>query len=438
MSIINNQYISCYTNFINELKKINEYVVFEFDNETIFENEIKMNENLTDEEKISRGNIFNNILKNDDMFNLFVDNKYKIFHKENLPILKTCLLGEILQLDILLNNKNTKIKNIIWCQLYHIYISTELLKPPEDQLTERINILFNKINNKTEIPKLKSEFNKHDIKDNIYGLIGDKLNGTTKDIIDDIINSFDDIVINKDTTELIPNILNLGQKISDKYSNHIEKNDINLDQLLQVIVDKIPGISNIIPNLFKNSKKEEKQYIISENFSTADIQVGELEESQNNFKIGDILKLADSLGIMPNKQANDLTKNNSVAKDINIDSLLDVLKNLDTKSSKNKPSKNKQSNNKNIDINSLLNIMKNIDETSQDTPDSKNVDSAVSIDVSESANNNSASSSSSSSNKPNIDINSLLDVIKNLDSNNPTKNKQIKLNKKLLKSVKKY
>ena len=435
MSIINEQYILCYTNFINELKKINEYVSFEFDNETIFENEIKMNENLTDEEKISRGNIFNNILKNDDMFNLFAQNKYKIFNKENLPILKSCLLGEILQLDVLLDNKSIKIKNIIWCQLYHIYISTELLKPPEDQLTERVNILFNKINNKTEIPKLKSEFNKHDIKDNIYGLIGDKLNGTTKDIIDDIINSFDDIVINKDTTELIPNILNLGQKISDKYSNHIEKNNINLDQLLQVIIDKIPGISNLIPNLFKNSNKEEKQYIISEDFSTADIQVGELEESQNNFKIGDILKLADSLGIMPNKQSNNLTKNDNTAKDININSLLDVLKNLDTKQSKNKPAKNK-----NIDINSLLNIIKNIDEPSKDSKDStdsKNIDSAGSVNVSESVNNNS-SSSSSSSNKPDIDINSLLEVIKNLDSNNPTKNKQIKLNKKLLKSVKKY
>ena len=428
MNIINDKYILCYSNFINELKKINEYVSFEFDDDTIFENEIKLNENLDDEEKISRGNIFNNLLKNDNMFNLFVNNKYKIFNNENIPTLKSCLFGEVLQLDILLNNKNTKIKNIIWGYLYHIYIAIELLKPKEDRLTDRINILINRINNKTEIPNLKTEYNKHDIKDNIYNLIGDNLNTTTKEIVDDIINSFDDI-INNDTTELIPNILNLGQKISDKYSNHIEKNNINLDELLQVIIDKIPGVSNLIPNLFKNSsKEEEKQYIISDNFSTADIQVGDLEKSENNFKLGDILKLADSLGIIPNKQETNITKNDKeLSKDININSLFDVLKNLDNKSKKDKSVKNKQSNNtKNIDINSLVNIIKNLDDSSKESTNSiENVESL------ESTNNNSASSSS---NKTNIDT--LLDVIKNIDSNG-TKNKQIKLNKKLLKSVKK-
>ena len=57
------QFIICYSNFINELKKINEYVNFNLDTDINFETEIKLNEELDDKEKINKGIIFNDLLK---------------------------------------------------------------------------------------------------------------------------------------------------------------------------------------------------------------------------------------------------------------------------------------------------------------------------------------------------------------------------------------
>ena len=120
--------------------------------------------------------------------------------------------------------------------------------------------------------------------------------------------------LNNKSEELNNELKNTSSKLKMKEESllqterNLEDNKRNV-QKLQVIIDKIPGVSNLIPNLFKNSsKEEEKQYIISDNFSTADIQVGDLEKSENNFKLGDILKLADSLGIIPNKQETNITK----------------------------------------------------------------------------------------------------------------------------------
>ena len=425
MDIINSQFIICYSNFINELKKINEYVNFNLDTDINFETEIKLNEELDDKEKINKGIIFNDLLKKDDDFNKFLQGKYKIFHQDSISNLKTCLFGNNLRLDLLLKNNTDKVKNIIWFHLYHTYISTEYLKLEQDQNSERIKLVFDKLNSKSDKFDLKNQFNKNEIKDNIYNLIGDDLNTTTKEIIDDIINSFDNITNNNDQNDLIPNILNLGQTISDKYSKHIEQNNIDLDQLLQVIIGKIPGMSSILPNIFNaSSNKEEKQYIMSDTFSTADIEVGKIEESDSNFKLGDILKMADSLGVIPNKKSKNLNSN-ILSKDININSLLKVMKNIDNKQ---KPSdSNSCSSGKNIDINSLLNIIKNIDNSS------KNKEASSSKKDSDISTKNDSEDSS----KKDLDINSLLDVIKNIDNNDSKKNTSIKLNKKVLKSIKK-
>jgi hypothetical protein len=61
----------------------------------------------------------------------------------------------------------------------------------------------------------------------------------------------------------------------------------------------------------KNSNKPKNKVIIDQNYSTANIDVGENEdEKKSDFNIGKILKAADSLGIMPN-----LSKDNNTAND---------------------------------------------------------------------------------------------------------------------------
>ena len=88
---------------------------------------------------------------------------------------------------------------------------------------------------------------------------------------------------------------------------------------------EMPDISNIpgmegLGDMMKNmmgsmgpmmgsnqEKKSEEKVIIDENFSTASVDVGKLEENKGGMKIGSMLKMADGLGVIPGGKKN---KNN--------------------------------------------------------------------------------------------------------------------------------
>mgnify|MGYP003343820972 CR=1 FL=1 len=53
----------------------------------------------------------------------------------------------------------------------------------------------------------------------------------------------------------------------------------------------------------------EEKVIIDENFSTANVELGKVEESSGGMKIGSMLKMADGLGVLPGKKGK--TKNRS-------------------------------------------------------------------------------------------------------------------------------
>jgi hypothetical protein len=97
-------------------------------------------------------------------------------------------------------------------------------------------------------------------------------------------------------------IMEISKKISSKYCDQINKGDIELDKILESIMSKIPGMGPMISSLMKKPTVQTNQKIImDDNFSTADVELGKMEESdsQSNMKFGNMLKIADQFGVIP-------------------------------------------------------------------------------------------------------------------------------------------
>ena len=227
----------------------------------------------------------------------FMNCKIKIFsHKnENTLTISNCLFGPDLSIKNLLNNQTNEIKIIIWNYMHTIYKTYK------------------------EHENIKNESNEL-IKTKLYELLGDKegiiiLNDDTTNMINDISDAFNSLIENiSNPSELMKNIVKLSHKISQKYSKMIKEGNIEIDKILNILISKLPGMegtnseftNNIFSNItkiFENKQNDQQLVIIDENFSTADVKLGEPEESNNllsNMKIGSVLKMADKLGFIPN------------------------------------------------------------------------------------------------------------------------------------------
>ena len=100
-------------NFINELNVIKKYIVFN----TIENEEFSLLTNKEINDIKNCCNAFNESIVNEDIFNLFIKKKIRVFsHKTEITKkLSQSLFGDNITLRDLLNEKNNKIKNIIWC-----------------------------------------------------------------------------------------------------------------------------------------------------------------------------------------------------------------------------------------------------------------------------------------------------------------------------------
>jgi hypothetical protein len=359
-----NKYLHQFNSFIKDLKKlfVNKSINDNDNNsdndninDIIIEYELNLIEELSDNEKIERGMLFNNLLS-DELFNLFIKSKIKIFsHKsENTKDLAQSLFGNKLTLKNLLNNQSNDIKNIIWKNLHNLYIIIEFMKPYENQNAERISIINKQLN--IDINKLN--FNKDDIKTKLTDILNIDINDTTYELIDDIINSFDNVLSNNSNTNILSGIMETSQNISKKYVEQIEKGDIQLDKILENIFNKIPGIDKIMPSFINNNTNpNEDKIIIDNNFSTANIDSLKIEnkDSNTNLKFGNILKMADKLGVLSNSLNNDNDNDNESNNDNLNDNMSNIFNNLFNGISKNKniPEFN--------NINKMINIIKKID-----------------------------------------------------------------------------
>ena len=341
----NAKYIDLFNSLIKQLRLIfkNE------SNKLLFDNI----DTLSDEEKVSRGNKFVELFDN-EKFELFINSKIKLFShksKDTQALSESLLLnssGNATELNIknILNKQPDDVKKIIWMKLHTIYLYIELCKDKEKQNEDNINklsdILFSYTTN------------------NIKELLDIDVNDATRELVNDLVKSLTNILKNQSNhKQLIKQIMEVNKKISEKYSGKIEKGEIEYGKLLQglasALINKFPQISNLVPGiekiipdlgkfdfsnvnsetnknvikdimkklnledilkkfnldgilgkLGKKQKKKEK-VIIDENFSTANVEMDEVEteeSSKGGMKIGSMLNIADKFGMLPGSKSN--------------------------------------------------------------------------------------------------------------------------------------
>jgi hypothetical protein len=318
------KYIDYFNNFIKQLK-----IIFQDDDDKSEDNILSLLDNinmLSNEDKVNHGNNFISMLSDDKYFELFMANKIKLFsHKEiETKNISESLFNEKLSLKKILNNQNDEIKTIIWTYLHTFYLLLQFSYEENLQNKDRINQL-------NSIIKLDINGNNNNIKPIIESqlkkIIGSNINTETSDMINDIVSSFDSILQNTDSKNPFSGIFDISQKISQKYSDKINKGDIEMDKIMNSITTNIPGMDKIMDKLgnmenivsqFTNqddSSKTEDKIVIDENYSTANIDVGvDKEDKKSDFKIGNILKIADDFGVLPGTKKNDSGDNQEESK----------------------------------------------------------------------------------------------------------------------------
>lgn len=346
-------FLDYFNSFIKQLK-----IIFP---DTIVNEILTKIENENDDSKRARGLYFAGLF-DDENFDLFLKSKIKIFsHKNELnKQISESLFNENLSLKSMLNNQSDDIKKIIWSFLHNLF-------------------LYSNINDENKIKRLNEmlEDKNKDVKNKLHDIFGNDINSQTTNMIDDIVNSFEQILSNPKGNPL-SGILNISQQISSKYADKINSGEIELNKLMGSITKTmpnmptngdIPDITNIpgmegLGDMMKNmmgsmgpmmgsqDKKSEEKVIIDENFSTANVDVGKLEENSSSMKIGSMLKMADGLGVLPGGKKN---KNNN-----------------DNNNDMNSLMSNLMSGNMNNDMNNLMpqfgkvmNVLQKIDTTNE-------------------------------------------------------------------------
>ena len=352
-------FLDYFNSFIKQLK-----IIFP---DTIVNEILTKIENENDDSKRARGLYFAGLF-DDENFDLFLKSKIKIFsHKNELnKQISESLFNENLSLKSMLNNQSDDIKKIIWSFLHNLF-------------------LYSNINDENKIKRLNEmlEDKNKDVKNKLHDIFGNDINSQTTNMIDDIVNSFEQILSNPKGNPL-SGILNISQQISSKYADKINSGEIELNKLMGSITKTMPNMPNM-PNMPTNGdmpditsipgmeglgdmmknmmgsmgpmmgsqdKKSEEKVIIDENFSTANVDVGKLEENSSSMKIGSMLKMADGLGVLPGGKKN---KNNN-----------------DNNNDMNSLMSNLMSGNMNNDMNNLMpqfgkvmNVLQKIDTTNE-------------------------------------------------------------------------
>ena len=310
ISYSEHDYLETFNNFITHLKTI-------YPNESTLE---KLNEimNYDDTIKINNGKLLASLF-DDDVFDLFVKSKIKVFsHKnQNNQNISESLFGSNFCLKNLLNNQPDDVKKLIWFNLHTLVLITYSLESELANKT-RIDLLFNVLNptNQTKSDK------------KINDVFGVEVNDETTFMMDDIMKSFEKVLSGANGANPMMGIMEVSQQISVKYASKINDGSIEMDKIMKSIFSKMPGMekmmekmmsatnggtegmsglmSGLMGGLGGGSSKPKEKVIIDENFSTADVEVGTIKEDKNglsNIKLGSVLKMADSMGFIPSASA---------------------------------------------------------------------------------------------------------------------------------------
>jgi hypothetical protein len=309
-------YCDYYNNFIEQLQNIftDDKTKEILNNSLLLSNEIKY----------ERGLVFSSKINEID-FNSFYNSKIKIFSHKNDDTYKISqsLFGAELCIKNLLNNQSIDIQNVIWKHLHILWYYS--INKNEDLLEDNIKLMKTKLYNENKLELFKT-----DAKKKICELLGDNINSDIYDMIDDIIKCFEDLILNFNNNSMA-SIVKISQELAVKYSNKIKNGNIELDKILEIIFQKIPGLSKMFSS-FKNMKKtnNNETIIIDESFSTSNIEIGEEDKGMDlsSLKIGSILKMADKIGILPNLPNSTSSSSNNNLLNLNIENISDNLTNI--------------------------------------------------------------------------------------------------------------
>jgi hypothetical protein len=302
------QYLQSFNNFIKQLR------IF-FPSEDIIK-VINMNDDLKDDDKVSKGMVIGSLLK-DENLDMFLKCKIKVFsHKEeSTKLISESLFGPELSLKNILNNQSDEIKNIIWSYLHNICLCAELLKPDGSQnkklVEPLIKLIYPNLESSLTYPLPKDKSKKKNASSKLHKMLDVDINDETSDMINDIVSSFENVLSQKAGANPLSGILEISQKISVKYADKINSGEIELDKLMQAISKKVPGMEGMMGEMLKgsggsgNNKKAKETIIIDENFSTANVDIGmnTEDDSKSNMNIAGMMKMADQFGVLPGGKA---------------------------------------------------------------------------------------------------------------------------------------
>ena len=306
----------------------------------------------TKDKKWIRGVNFSHLLK-DNLLDLFIESKIKLFsHKEeDTKLVSDTLFGSEMSLKKVFNNKDDSVKVVLWSYLHLMVLMIELAQKKKNK--EKIKKITKVVEeNVAETEKCKKEVetsNKiggKDPKNMIKDMLGVEVNEQTNDMVADIVKSFE-VSLQGANANPLAGILEISKKISEKYQDKITSGDIQLDKLMQGIQKTIPGMDQVLGGgngmadmmknmmggqggdmadmmknmmggeggggmadmmkgmmggaaggLFGKSEPKKETVIIDENFSTSNVEVGQIKES-SSINIGKMLNVANSLGVIP-------------------------------------------------------------------------------------------------------------------------------------------
>jgi hypothetical protein len=282
------------------------------------------------DKKWADGVNFSMLIK-DESLDLFLKNKSKLFLNEEIS---ESLFGNEITLKKIFHNRDDNVKFVLWSYLHLMVLMVELAqkKKNKDKIKKITKVVESNVSELEKCKKKVETFNKttgRDPKTMIKDMLGVEVNDQTNDMVADIVKSFEGTLGaggGGAGANPLAGILDISKKISEKYQDKINKGDIQLDKLMEGIQKTIPGmdqmmkgggmegmmssmmggaggaggaggLGSMMGSMFgKEAKKE--TVIIDENFSTSNVDVGQIKEGMN-INIGKMLNMANSMGVIP-------------------------------------------------------------------------------------------------------------------------------------------
>jgi hypothetical protein len=229
---------------------------------------------------MAQGQLFLSEINSDSEYKkLFQNRKLKLFSSKNNKQnnISNSLLKQV-SLKKILNNKEQKIKTIIWDYLHLLYVFSDLSNENEIDSEFNKKLIEQVQQNSTEPTEPTEPTNPTEKYPELFNNIGG--NEKTNELIKDVINIFNDSKNKLNETNPIESLMKITKEIEGKYGASLENGEIDVKGLIEKLSDVNPmmkGITKMI-NL-DNLNQQQQQVVIDENFSTDQVKVGTPQES---------------------------------------------------------------------------------------------------------------------------------------------------------------